>query len=123
MTWPPPYSKGSVSDISVAPMYRSTAAPGWVTGTSFIHALPIFMGGSEWPRLMMAPEEHMAPKVPVVTTSTSLKATLTPLLSASSFISSTVRTRTSPRLIFSLISGMERSSPLFEDVVLSYFPS
>jgi hypothetical protein len=67
----------------VAPMNKSTAAPGWQTSTSFIHAFSILIGGSECPRLTTAPEEHIAPNVPVVTTSTSLKATSTPLLSNS----------------------------------------
>jgi hypothetical protein len=77
-------------------------------GTSLIHAFSIFIGGSECPTFMIAPEEHMAPKVPVVTTSTSLKATSTLLLSTSFFISSAVKTWASPFLIFSLISSIVR---------------
>jgi hypothetical protein len=57
---------------------------------------------------IIAPEEHMAPKVPVVTTSTSLKATSTPLLSTSFFICSAVKTWASPFLIFWFISSIVR---------------
>jgi hypothetical protein len=57
---------------------------------------------------MIAPDEHIAPKVPVVTTSTSLKATSVLLLSTSFFISSAVKTWASPFLIFWLISSMVR---------------
>jgi hypothetical protein len=46
--------------------------------------------------------------VPVVTTSTSLKATSMLLLSTSFFISSAVKTWASPFLIFSLISSIVR---------------
>jgi hypothetical protein len=58
--------------------------------------------------LIIAPELHMAPNVPVVTTSTSLNATSTPLLSTSRFISSAVKTCAVPFFIFSLISSMVR---------------
>ena len=73
-------------------------------GTLFRVAFSIFMGGSGGPVFMIAPELHMAPNVPVVTTSTSLKATLVPLFSTSRFISSAVKTCAVPLLIFSLIS-------------------
>lgn len=92
ITCPPPYSNGCVSLMLVAPMYRSTAAPGWQIGTLFIQALSILIGGSECPVLMIAPELHIAPNVPVVTTSTSLKATSMPLFSTRRFISSAVMT-------------------------------
>jgi hypothetical protein len=57
---------------------------------------------------MIAPELHMAPKVPVVTTSTSLKATSMPLFSTSCFISSAVRTWALPFRIFWFISSKVR---------------
>ena len=50
------------------------------------------MGGLLWPKLMMAPEEHMGEKVPVVTTSTVRAASTSPLLRTISIISSAVTT-------------------------------
>jgi hypothetical protein len=54
---------------------------------------------------MNAPEEHMAPKVPVVTTSTSLAAFSTPFSSTKQMASSAVRTTASPFAILAFISS------------------
>ncbi len=67
--------------------------------------LVILMGGVECPKLRNAPEEHMAPNVPVVTTSTSSAAFSAPFFLTRSMTSSAVQTTAFPDLILSLISS------------------
>ena len=68
---------------------------------------------------MTAPEEHIAPKVPVVTTSTSLYATFMPLLSTRSLNSVAVKTLASPSTIFLFMSEIVLLF-LFSLLLLSY---
>ena len=55
-------------------MNVSTAASPPYASTLFSQIRSMRMGGSAWPKLRNAPDEHMAPNVPVVTTSTSFNA-------------------------------------------------
>jgi hypothetical protein len=74
--------------------------------TSLSQTFSILIGGVTMPEVQKRFQEHIGPKVAVVTTSTSSKAFLMLLLSISAFISSTVKTCISPRLIFSLFSAI-----------------
>ena len=65
------------------------------------------MRGEVWPKFKNAPEEHMTPKVPVVTTSTFRAAPRTPSLATTSIISSAVTTTQLPARIFALISSTD----------------
>src|SRR5665647_925803 len=71
--------------------------------TLFSQILSILIGGSACPKLKNAPDEHIAPKVPVVTTSTSFKAPSSPSSATIDGISSAVTTCTVPSRIRWLI--------------------
>ena len=88
----------------MAPIKQSTAASPACAGTLLSHTFEAFIPGTDCPKLIKAPEEHMGEKVPVVTTSTCLAASTAPSFLTILIISSAVTTTTSPDLIFSLIS-------------------
>jgi len=72
------------------------------------------MGGSVCPKLIIAPLDSIGSNVPVVITSTSLAALLTPISATRAFNSSAVQTTARFRVIFSLISAIVRILNLFE---------
>ena len=78
----------------------------------------ILIPGDQWPKLMIAPEEHIGPKVAVVTTSTSWASSTRLFSFAIALKASAVTTTAFPALIFSLIWAIVFAieAPLFAEI-------
>jgi hypothetical protein len=103
-----------VSTGQLAPKYKSTAPNPEYAGTPSNQQRRIFIGGSVCPKLIIAPLDSIGSNVPVVITSTSLAALLTPTSPTRAFNSSAVQTIARFWLILSLISAIVR---IFNSVV------